>query len=105
MHILSIEDIELMVHMIQLQQPITHRDAPAVRIDNLVRMGYLRPLAGALVLTELGQRTAMSLQAKSYVPAKAPAASPAALTTDAAGDSGAAHDAPQDAEPAAEAAQ
>ena len=67
MHVLSIEDIELMVHMIETESAVTDFSKRQKQIDNLIKTGYVRPLAGAFVLTELGRRTASSLQTKSYV--------------------------------------
>ena len=67
MHVLSIEDIELIVHMIETESAVTDFSKRQKQIDHLVRTGYVRPLAGVFVLTELGRRTASSLQTKSYV--------------------------------------
>ena len=66
MHVLSIEDIELIVHLIETESAITDFSKRQKQVDNLVRTGYVRPLAGVYVLTDLGRRTASSLQAKSY---------------------------------------
>ena len=71
MHVLSIEDIELIVHLIETESAITDFSKRQKQVDNLVRTGYIRPLAGVYVLTELGRRTASSLQAKSYVRSRA----------------------------------
>lgn len=70
MHVLSIEDIELIVHMVETESAVTDFSKRQKQIDHLVRTGYVRPLAGVYVLTELGRRTASSLQAKSYVRSK-----------------------------------
>ena len=70
MHVLSIEDIELIVHMIETESAVTDFSKRQKQIDNLIRTGYVRPLAGVFVLTELGRRTASSLQTKSYVRSK-----------------------------------
>lgn len=70
MHVLSIEDIELMVHMIETESAVTDFSKRQKQIDNLIKTGYVRPLAGVFVLTELGRRTASSLQTKSYVRSK-----------------------------------
>jgi hypothetical protein len=67
MHVLSMEDIELIVHMIETESAVTDFSKRQKQIDNLIRTGYVRPLAGVFVLTELGRRTASSLQTKSYV--------------------------------------
>ena len=67
MHVLSIEDIELIVHMIETESAITDFSKRQKQIDHLIRTGYVRPLAGVFVLTELGRRTARWLQTKSYV--------------------------------------
>ncbi len=71
MHVLSIEDIELMVHMIETESAVTDFSKRQKQIDNLIKTGYVRPLAGVFVLTELGRRTASSLQTKSYVRSRA----------------------------------
>ena len=71
MHVLSIEDIELIVHLIETESAITDFSKRQKQVDNLVRTGYVRPLAGVYVLTDLGRRTASSLQAKSYVRSRA----------------------------------
>ena len=71
MHVLSIEDIELIVHMIETESAVTDFSKRQKQIDNLIRTGYVRPLAGVFVLTELGRRTASSLQTKSYVRSRA----------------------------------
>ena len=70
MHVLSIEDIELIVHMIETESAVTDFSKRQKQIDNLIKTGYVRPLAGVFVLTELGRRTASSLQTKSYVRSK-----------------------------------
>ena len=70
MHVLSIEDIELIVHMIETESAVTDFSKRQKQIDNLIKTGYVRPLAGVFVLTELGRRTARSLQTKSYVRSK-----------------------------------
>ena len=70
MHVLSIEDIELMVHLIETESVITDFSKRQKQIDTLVKMGYVRPLAGVFVLTELGRRTGSSLHTKSYVRSK-----------------------------------
>ena len=88
MHILSIEDIEFLVTTANKKKIIVDSDARKKQIDQLIRMGYVRPFNGGFVLTELGEKTAKALQIKLYVPeesvaisSETPAETPAAEIT------------------------
>lgn len=76
MHILSLSDIQLIVDLYELQQSMANTDGREQQVDNLIRTGYLRPLRGVYALTELGEKTARSLQMKQFVPPRAPPAAP-----------------------------
>lgn len=76
MHILSLSDIQLIVDLYETQQPMADARGREQQVDNLIRTGYLRPLRGAYLLTELGEKTARSLQVKQFVPPRAQAAAP-----------------------------
>ena len=74
MHILSLSDIQLIVDLYETQEPMADARGREHQVDNLIRTGYLRPLRGAYLLTELGEKTARSLQVKQFVPPRAEAA-------------------------------
>ncbi len=76
MHILSLSDIQLIVDLYETQQPIADASGRERQVDNLIRTGYLRPLRGAYLLTELGEKTARSLQVKQFVPPRAESVAP-----------------------------
>jgi hypothetical protein len=40
------------------------------QVYHLIKLGYLRPLRGIYALTELGEKTARSLQMRQFVPSK-----------------------------------
>ncbi|MFM7669653.1 MAG: hypothetical protein ACKO71_03740, partial [Betaproteobacteria bacterium] len=40
------------------------------QVYHLIQLGYLRPLRGVYALTELGEKTARSLQVRQFVPSK-----------------------------------
>lgn len=83
MHILSLSDIQLVVELFETQEALANVDGRERQIDNLIRMGYLRPLRSTYVLTELGEKTARSLQVRQFVPTRSlPAAATAETTTD-----------------------
>ena len=84
MHILSLSDIQLIVDMFETQQPLSNVEGRERQVDNLIRMGYLRPLRATYMLTELGDKTARSLQMRHFVPTRElpPAAVTAETTTD-----------------------
>ena len=68
MHILSLSDIQLIVDLFETQGAMSDVNGRERQIDNLIRTGYLRPLRGVYVLTELGEKTARSLQMRQFVP-------------------------------------
>lgn len=78
MHVLSVADIQLIVDLYETQDVVRDVAGRERQIDSLVRMGYLRPMRGIFTLTELGEKTARSLQARRFVPSRAEDA-PAAL--------------------------
>lgn len=71
MHILSLSDIQLIVELFETRGVIADASGRERQIDQLIRFGYLRPLSGTYVLTELGDKTARSLQMRHFVPSKA----------------------------------
>ncbi len=71
MHILSLADIQLIVNLFETQRDLSDVRGRERQVDSLIRTGYLRPLHGSYVLTELGQKTARSLQARQFVPTRA----------------------------------
>ncbi len=71
MHILSLSDIQLIVELFESRGVIADASGRERQIDQLIRFGYLRPLSGTYVLTELGDKTARSLQMRHFVPSKA----------------------------------
>lgn len=77
-HVLSVTDIQLIVDLFETQDVVRDAAGRERQIDSLIRMGYMRPVRGIFVLTELGEKTARSLQARHFVPSKIP--EPAALT-------------------------
>ena len=82
MHILSLSDIQLIVDLFETQGVMSDVNGRERQIDNLIKMGYLRPLSGVYVLTELGEKTARSLQMSQFVrPRAAPAPDITAETT------------------------
>ncbi len=78
MHILSLSDIQLIVDLFETQGVMSEVSGRERQIDNLIRTGYLRPLRGVYTLTELGEKTARSLQMRQFVP---PRAAPAPAVT------------------------
>ena len=78
MHVLSVADIQLIVDLYETQDVVRDAAGREKQIDGLIRMGYLRPMRGIFTLTELGEKTARSLQARRFVPSRADDA-PAAL--------------------------
>ncbi len=69
-HVLSVTDIQLIVDLFETQDVVRDAAGREQQIDSLIRMGYLRPVRGIFVLTELGEKTARSLQARQFVPSK-----------------------------------
>ncbi len=82
-HVLSVTDIQLIVDLFETQDVVREAAGRERQIDSLIRMGYLRPVRGIFVLTELGEKTARSLQARHFVPSRVP--EPAALAQGSAG--------------------
>jgi hypothetical protein len=79
MHILSLSDIKLIIDLFDSQGVVSDANGRELQISNLIKMGYLRPLSGVYTLTELGEKTARSLQMRKYVPSMMlPASEPAA---------------------------
>ncbi len=78
MHVLSVADIQLIVDLYETQDVVRDPAGREHQLDSLIRMGYLRPVRGIFTLTELGEKTARSLQARRFVPSRADEA-PAAL--------------------------
>lgn len=82
MHILSLADIQLIVDLFETQGVMSDVNGRERQVDNLIRTGYLRPLRGVYMLTELGEKTARSLQMRQFVPPRpAPAPEVTAETT------------------------
>jgi hypothetical protein len=70
MHILSLSDIQLMIRLFEQHDVLTETEGREHQIYHLIKLGYLRPLRGVYALTELGERTARSLQMRQFVPSK-----------------------------------
>ena len=77
MHVLSVADIQLIVDLYETQDVVHDVAGRERQVDSLVRMGYLRPMRGIFTLTELGEKTARSLQARRFVPSRTADAPPA----------------------------
>ncbi len=77
MHVLSVADIQLIVDLYETQDVVRDPAGRERQLDSLIRMGYLRPMRGIFTLTELGEKTARSLQARRFVPSRAEDAPPA----------------------------
>ncbi len=88
MHVLSVADIQLIVDLYETRDVVRDATGRERQIDSLVRMGYLRPMRGIFTLTELGEKTARSLQARRFVPSRVEDTAPA-LENGASGASGA----------------
>lgn len=81
MHILSLSDIKLLIELFETQGVVSDASGREHQVSSLIKMGYLRPLSGVYTLTELGEKTARSLQMRNYVPSMMlPASEPAAGT-------------------------
>ncbi|MEO0317773.1 MAG: hypothetical protein RL404_1450 [Pseudomonadota bacterium] len=78
MHVLSVADIQLIVDLYETQDVVRDPAGRERQIDRLIHMGYLRPMRGIFTLTELGEKTAHSLQARRFVPSRSQDARPAA---------------------------
>ena len=82
MHILSLSDIKLIIELFETQGVVSDASGREQQVSNLIKMGYLRPLSGVYMLTELGEKTARSLAMRKFVPSMMlPATEPAAGTT------------------------
>ena len=68
MHVLSTDDMEFLVTSANAGKIVVDSEKLKQRIDQLIRMGYVRPYNGQYYLTELGAKTARSLQFKFYDP-------------------------------------
>jgi Mn-dependent DtxR family transcriptional regulator len=68
MHVLSTDDMEFLVTSANTGKIVVDNEKLKQRIDQLIRMGYVRPNNGQFYLTELGAKTARSLQFKFYDP-------------------------------------
>lgn len=68
MHVLSIEDIDFLVTTANSKKINVETREQRLQIDQLIRMGYVRPFSGTFVLTDLGEKTAQALQIKLYIP-------------------------------------
>lgn len=68
MHVLSTDDMEFLVTSANAGKTVVDSEKLKQRIDQLIRMGYVRPNNGQYYLTELGAKTARSLQFKFYDP-------------------------------------
>lgn len=84
MHILSLSDIQLIIRLFEQRDVLSDTQGREHQIYHLIKMGYLRPLRGIYALTELGERTARSLQMRQFVPSKM--AEPEHALTDGGGD-------------------
>lgn len=84
MHILSLSDIQLIIRLFEQHEVLSDAQGREQQVYHLIKMGYLRPLRGIYALTELGERTARSLQMRQFVPSKM--AEPEHALTDASGD-------------------
>ena len=70
MHILSLSDIQLIIRLFEQHDVMTDAQGREQQVYHLIKLGYLRPLRGVYALTELGERTARSLQMRQFVPSK-----------------------------------
>lgn len=84
MHILSLSDIQLIIRLFEQRDVLSDAQGREQQVYHLIKIGYLRPLRGIYALTELGERTARSLQMRQFVPSKM--AEPEHALTDASGE-------------------
>lgn len=68
MHILSLSDIQLIIRLFEQRDVMTDANGREQQVYHLIKLGYLRPLRGIYALTELGEKTARSLQMRQFVP-------------------------------------
>ncbi|MFM7669433.1 MAG: hypothetical protein ACKO71_02605 [Betaproteobacteria bacterium] len=71
MHILSLSDIQLIIRLFEQHDVMSDAHGREQQVYHLIKLGYLRPLRGVYALTELGEKTARSLQMRQFVPSKA----------------------------------
>jgi len=70
MHILSLSDIQLIIRLFEQHDVMSEAQGREQQVYHLIKLGYLRPLRGIYALTELGEKTARSLQMRQFVPSK-----------------------------------
>jgi len=70
MHILSLSDIQLIIRLFEQHDVMSDAQGREQQVYHLIKLGYLRPLRGIYALTELGEKTARSLQMRQFVPSK-----------------------------------
>lgn len=70
MHILSLSDIQLIIKLFEQHDVMSDAHGREQQVYHLIKLGYLRPLRGIYALTELGEKTARSLQMRQFVPSK-----------------------------------
>ena len=68
MHILSLSDIQLIIRLFEQRDVMSDANGREQQVYHLIKLGYLRPLRGIYALTELGEKTARSLQMRQFVP-------------------------------------
>ena len=61
MHVLSVEDIDLMLMLVDDKKSLSELVRHEKQMDKLITMGIIRPGGGVLALTELGYKTANGL--------------------------------------------
>ena len=64
MYVLSVEDIDLMIALVNNDKLPSEFVRHEKQMDKLIRMGILRPGGGVLALTELGYKTANALMGR-----------------------------------------
>ena len=64
MYVLSVEDIDLMIALVNKDKLPSEFIRHEKQMDKLIRMGILRPGGGVLALTELGYKTANGLMGR-----------------------------------------
>ncbi len=61
MHVLSVEDIDLMIMLVDEKKSLSELVRHEKQMDKLITMGIIRPGGGVLALTDLGYKTANGL--------------------------------------------
>ena len=64
MHVLSVEDIDLMIALASNEKLPSELIRHEKQMDKLISMGIIRPGGGVLALTELGYKTAYGLMGR-----------------------------------------